>query len=211
MILWRLKKRLIPLEWPLPGEFSYIITVRHPLDRIMSHYQHEKQSYNEKKKNLNMKTNAIDGAYGEDINFEDFVLNYIDKANYGTNWYINQLAGCDKSGCTETDLEYAKKRVKLFFSVVLISDNPEIYDLGSKLLVKKFGFFNADVNKQRAGTRRSSSALSTLKGNEKAMKKLIHLKALNHFKKVLNLMNISFIIFIFYLHWIQYGMINDYS
>lgn len=119
-------------DLPPPGNVQYIITLRDPLDRIMSHFKHTQI---ELKKLLN-------------YNFKELVTLGVPFYWWTSNYYLKMLGCCDKDPyyeCTRADLEKAKRRLE-YFSVIWITDDPETSDLSSKLLKKRLGWKYHDVS-----------------------------------------------------------------
>lgn len=175
----------VPLiDPPLPGKPSlFVISVRYPLDRILSHFRHHRRDG--KLTNFSFSSFAARSASERDK--EDY---------WAANWYVQLLGsptetnmvhgersnetsmntGCFGEGfrCTEKNLENALMKLETFFSLVLIVDSSEHFRVAGHMLRRKFGWradWNTDAS--RRGTKVSSSAAEELTENYKAYQLLL--------------------------------------
>lgn len=116
-----LEDRYLPTYIPPPGELTYILTFRHPLDRVLSHFHHDR----------------LDGRF-LNVTFPEFV-SMDSPVWWSTNHYTKILGGCDNEPCTRKHLDKAKKRLH-YFSLIMITDDPDAYDMGAILLRTRLGW-----------------------------------------------------------------------
>ena len=93
----------------------YVITVRNPLDRVLSHYRHERTA------------GKLKGT-----SFATFALG-TDFVHWRDSFYVRLLGGCGwKPSCTDVDTVAAVRALQ-YFSAVLISDDSASYAAGAKV------------------------------------------------------------------------------
>lgn len=118
--------------------------VRHPLDRILSHFRHHRKDHK--------LTN---------FSFATFSNYYPKPADYwASNWYVQLLGGGSGNGCFGRgyncgykELNIAISRLQGYFSLVLITDSPLHFKVGGMLMRHKFGWLaSSDTDKARRGT-----------------------------------------------------------
>lgn len=119
-------------DLPLPGDVQYILTLRHPLNRILSHFRHTQ---------IELKK-LLDNTFPELVTFP------VPFYWWTSNYYLKMLGCCDKDPyyeCTRADLEKAKRRLE-YFSMIWITDDPNTSNLSSKFLDRRFGWKVHDVS-----------------------------------------------------------------
>ena len=114
----------LPAGVPVGGSagygLAYVITVRNPLDRVLSHYRHERTA------------GKLKGT-----SFATFVLG-ADFVHWRDSFYVRLLGGCGwKPTCSDTDTEVAVSALD-YFSAVLISDDSASYTAGAKVHATHF-------------------------------------------------------------------------
>jgi hypothetical protein len=116
------------MEAPLPSAsiapggpgLVYVISVRQPLDRILSHFKHE----------------SLAGKFPKGLTFPQFVR---DDAfvHWKSNFYVRLLGGCGFTPqCTIQHLIAAMDKVSTYFSVILMSDDKLAYEYSAEILLK---------------------------------------------------------------------------
>jgi len=147
---------------PDPGQIAFIVTIRSPLDRVLSHFRHERK----------------DNKF-RDYSFAEFVSQGYPLANWASNFYIQHLTGCHYEECSYKHLQEAIRKVE-YFSVVLVVDDSDSYHIGAQLLNSKFGWQNIDIDsQQRFGTYVQSRAVDELKDDNEALRQLIKMNELD--------------------------------
>lgn len=99
----------------------YIITIRDPLDRALSHIHHGLciPGSNEIKEMTEMGCDFDAGKHS----FADVILNVcFDKLFYVQNFYVQQLGGCSHNHCTEQHLQYAIDALNVMSAVVVTEE-----------------------------------------------------------------------------------------
>lgn len=149
---------------------AFVITVRNPLDRVLSHFRHEKAS----PKDTPLRR----------MSFKDFVRDP-GFVHWRDNFYVRLVGGCGwEPTCSAAHLDSAVQALS-FFSAVLITDSKETYSVGSRLvLARRLGWASADVSSAavRKGTHVDSRAGAELAGDPFAWARLSALNALDlHF------------------------------
>mmetsp|Transcript_20359 Transcript_20359/g.59463 ORF Transcript_20359/g.59463 Transcript_20359/m.59463 type:complete len:375 (-) Transcript_20359:144-1268(-) len=141
----------------------YVITVRQPLDRVLSHYHHER---------------AAGKLRG--VGFADFVEA---KAfvHWRSNFYVRLLGGCAWAHCGEAHLARATAVLRSYFSVVLVSDDPTTYSFGARVLLsQRLGWEVVDPEPfSSRGTHSHSCAADELAGAPGALLQLAELNSLD--------------------------------
>ena len=108
---------------PFSSKTLYIMSVRHPIDRILSDYSHSfcrsstvLRAYPCLKE---LAGQSLSQLFNESC-FQEFCV------QLNTNYYIKQLAGCANDNCTRKDLELAKRALDIM-SVIIITDTTDTY------------------------------------------------------------------------------------
>mmetsp|Transcript_44722 Transcript_44722/g.87953 ORF Transcript_44722/g.87953 Transcript_44722/m.87953 type:complete len:377 (+) Transcript_44722:2-1132(+) len=148
----------------------YVITVRNPLDRVLSHFRHERAS---------PKATPL-----RSLSFRTFV-NQTEFVHWKGDFYVRLLGGCGWTIRCEHDphLNTALKALQ-FFSAVLITDDPITFSVGARVvLAHKLGWDPAKVDTDgpdhRKGTRVDSRASVELAADPPAFARLAELNRLD--------------------------------
>ena len=115
------------------NRFLHMVTVRHPVDRLISHLHHTMCEGTQEDAELFMKKqNCTTIKNVREATLSDIILDpCFHQSNPGlyaitTNFYINMMMNCLRH-CTESDLISAMNKLH-FFSVIMITDTPDEYD-----------------------------------------------------------------------------------
>ena len=153
---------------PLPGAPSlFIISLRNPLDRILSHFRHHRRD--RKLTNFSFASFAVRG--GVERGEADY---------WACNFYVQLLGATPSSSCFgrgarcgEDELDISMRRLAAYFSVVLIADSPAHFRVGGQLLRRRLGWSVWDTDENRRGTDVASSAVDELKDHRDAYNRLV--------------------------------------
>uniref|UniRef100_A0A7S2RMP1 Sulfotransferase n=2 Tax=Rhizochromulina marina TaxID=1034831 RepID=A0A7S2RMP1_9STRA len=146
---------------PLPGAVIYVITVRNPLDRVLSHFRHHRKD----KKLTNYSFPEF--VFKEPLEF------------WAMNWFTQLLGNCySGQRCSEAHLQRAIGNLE-YFSLVLITDSSLEYRLGAEMLGARLGWRQTNPNSQRRGTRVQSRAATELQSHPEAYLRLLQLNHLD--------------------------------
>jgi len=147
------------LSPPLPGAILYVITIRQPLDRILSHFRHHRKDHK--------LTN---------YSFSTFAASWPPADYWASNWYVQLLgggaasadpessgprdargrSGCFGNGaqCGAESLGAALARLEGYFSAVLLTDSELHFRVGGLLLRQTLGWTSRlGTDGARRGTR----------------------------------------------------------
>lgn len=125
-------------DLPLPGDVVYIITIRDPLERMLSYLRHNKQ-YGHIPQNTTFVKYATTVTGGGLIS-----------GKQSRNFYLNLVGCCGNddpkyAGCTEASLIKAKRRLE-YFSVIMVSDDQDTFLATARMLGTRLGWRNTNVS-----------------------------------------------------------------
>lgn len=124
------------------NKFLYITTVRHPVDRLISHLHHTLcQSTPDRGNFLLARANCTTIKDIRKMKLSELILDPCFQKLPGfyrvtTDFYINMFMKCELS-CTMLDLKNAMKMLH-YFSAIVVSDSTEEFDRYASLLDLKF-------------------------------------------------------------------------
>ncbi|MEO1469595.1 MAG: hypothetical protein AAFV86_11085 [Pseudomonadota bacterium] len=158
-------------EMPSPLLVDYITVLRDPIDRVHSHYVHERADLlrNPKRFQNTAKERVGDG------DFASFVRDHCFETYWASNYIVKQFSDRNyRRAATEADLDLAIERVGKFACVMFLDRLAEdVHQLA------RLGFTDLDIDAARAGTRNGASAREALADSPEALAKLEAANALD--------------------------------
>lgn len=142
----------LPLEdelLPMPGDVVYITTMRHPLERIVSRFrgwkakskiQQQQDLLRANETLVQFATSAQTGQIEKSTQGR-----YFHWSKQAQNFYHHLLGCCSDNGCTQASLAKAKRRLE-YFSVLMISDDPDSFASTARLLGTRLGWRDVNVS-----------------------------------------------------------------
>ena len=115
-------------------KFVHLVTVRHPVDRLISHLHHTlcENTYEHalqfiKNQNCSTIKDVKTATLSDWIIDPCFQKAAPGMAGITTDFYVDMFVKCYHRNCTEADLALALQKLH-YFSVIMITDTPEEYD-----------------------------------------------------------------------------------